>query len=106
MTDRNKNAAATILDIVRVRCAEATFPQAEAVLRELLQELSDLQARLVRSATAPHDLALHLRTEARSPGPVTASTLGLRVAASLRDFGPVHHGVWIEIEPTPTEEPT
>ncbi|MEO1368136.1 MAG: hypothetical protein AAFX50_13260 [Acidobacteriota bacterium] len=102
MTDLDPPAATWMLEIVRVRCTAATVEAAEAGLRELLAASGGHVARLVRSATAPHDLALLLRSRCPSDGPPVASALGQRVAASLRDFGPVSHGLWIEIAVTPS----
>ena len=95
MTDLGRNARSSILEIVLVRCTEATYRRAQESLRELLSVPGDHGA-LLHSAAAPHDLALHLRTEACSNA-IGASTLGLRIAAALRDFGPVSHSVWIDI---------
>ena len=95
MTDPGR-ARSSILEIVLVRCTEATYRRAQASLHELLSEPGHHGA-LLRSAAAPHDLALHLRTEAACSNAIGASTLGLRIAAALRDFGPVSHSVWIDI---------
>ncbi|MEM8929657.1 MAG: hypothetical protein AAGE94_00685 [Acidobacteriota bacterium] len=105
-TDRRQHPE-PILEIVRVRCVEGTVRGAEASLRELLATPGSHVGHLVRSATTPHDLGLHLRAEADPSAPIGASALGLRVAEALRAFGPVSHSVWIEIATNPpaSEDP-
>ena len=83
-----------VLEIIRVRCSAEEARRAEKSLRELLASLASPAVRLYRNAATPHDLALHLAGEAR---PGAASALGLQIAASLRDFGPVSHSLWAEI---------
>lgn len=115
MDDRRALAAdaTPLVEILRVGCSAATICRAEESQRGLLNAPGIHEARLLRSATIPHDLRLHLRvgTEPRRPlqtSPVQASPLGLRIAVSLREFGRVSHSVRAEIAATPSqsEEPT
>ncbi|MEM6457228.1 MAG: hypothetical protein AAF772_19220 [Acidobacteriota bacterium] len=108
MTDTTPSAGSPIVEIVRVRCTAATFRDAEASLRALCAAPGGHAIRLLRSASAPHDLGLHLRSTVHAPHPIGASPLGLRIAASLRDFGSVSHSVWLDIAHPSTrqENPT
>ncbi|MEM9597007.1 MAG: hypothetical protein AAGD06_22235, partial [Acidobacteriota bacterium] len=99
------NAGLPILEIVHIRCTEATYRRAESALVELLAASEDLAARLVRSVDAPHDLALHLRSGFAPSRGLGASPLGLRIAAELRDLGPVSHSVWTDIHWPASEAP-
>ncbi|MEM1182696.1 MAG: hypothetical protein AAGM22_30400 [Acidobacteriota bacterium] len=94
MTDRSPDAESSVLEIVHIRCSEATYRRAEAALRELLAGPGGPRARLVRSVELPHELALHLHT-APDPGRETAaSDLGLRPAAAtpgLEWFAPIFY---------------
>lgn len=89
-----------LLELIRLRCFAPSKQEAEAQLRMLLPALSDSNARLFQSTEAPSDLSVHLTSPLTRPRAASASTVALRIAEALREFGQVQHTTWVEI---PTE---
>lgn len=54
------------------------------------------QIRLFVPLSHRHEIRLHLHWA--HPVPPAGTPLGQRIAAGLRDFGPVHHSTWKEEE--------
>lgn len=76
----------------------------EPLVRELRTTLETMRlsddrvtVELYRHAMVKTDLSIHLRSESpRTDG--LPSVLGRRLASALREFGPVNHAAWIEME--------
>ena len=87
------------LEIIKLRSAGKD----SGLLEELLLSIDKLSQReLVEMKTYHHsaletDLSVHLHWESGRPEK-NGSTLGLRLAQALKEFGLTDHSVWIEEE--------
>ena len=87
------------LEIIKLRSAGKD----SGLLEELLLSIDKLSQReLVEMKTYHHsaletDLSVHLHWESGRPEK-NGSTLGLRLAQALKEFGLTDHSVWIEKE--------
>jgi len=70
----------------------------EEIVRSALMSPSHAglkRVKLYRNAAVTTDLCLSLHWERKSL-PVQGSSLGLCVAENLKEFGLVHHSVWVQ----------
>ena len=87
------------LEVIKLRLAGG----GESLLEELLRPMAEVgQSGLVEIKTYRHaaletDLSLHLHWESENPEQ-NGSTLGLRLAQALKEFGLIDHSIWIEEE--------
>ncbi len=85
------------LEVIRLRSAG----KSRGLLKELLESLGQMkQDGLVEMRTYHHgaletDVALHLHWESKRPEK-NGSSLGIRLAQGLKEFGLTDHSVWIE----------
>lgn len=88
------------LEIITIRVQALDQAQLVETLldnqRRILEE-SNFRPRLFTRQPQSLDIAVHLRHPKDSPGGM--STLGLRLAQALRDFGTVDHGLWNTLDP-------
>lgn len=87
------------LEVIKLRLAGG----GESLLEELLRLIPEIgQSGLVEMKTYRHaaletDFSLHLHWESKNPDQ-NGSTLGLRLAQALKEFGLIDHSIWIEEE--------
>ena len=87
------------LEIIKLRSAGKD----SELLEEFLLSIDKLgQSGLVEMKTYRHaaletDLSVHLHWESEQPEQ-NGSTLGLRLAQALKEFGLIDHSIWIEEE--------
>jgi len=85
------------LEIIRLRSAEIPFE----LLKETLATIPDVgqsglvRIKIYRHAVLDSDLSVHLHWKSEGP-PQDKSTLGLRLAQALQEFGLIDHSLWIE----------
>ena len=90
------------IETINVRFADTKADQPvkqifESALRSP-QQRGLKRMKLFRNAALATDLCLSLHWERKSL-PVRGSTLGLCVAENLKEFGLVHHAVWVQETP-------
>ena len=87
------------LEVIKLRLAWG----GESLLEELLRPKAEVGQRgLVEMKTYRHaaletDFSLHLHWDSENPKQ-NGSTLGLRLAQALKEFGLIDHSIWIEDE--------
>jgi hypothetical protein len=85
------------LEVIKLRSAGRD----SEMLKELLLSINKLsQSGLVRMKTYHHatletDWSVHLLWESERPEQ-NGSSLGLRLAQALKDFGLIDHSIWVE----------
>jgi hypothetical protein len=86
------------LEIIKLRSAgnhtglpEGLFPEIANSHKNI--ELAEM--RIYRHADLETDFSLHLYWESEQPEQ-TGSTLGIRLAHALKEFGLIDHSIWIE----------
>jgi hypothetical protein len=85
------------LEVIKLRSAEKGF----GLMEELLLSVDEFsQSGLVEMKTFHHaaldsDWSIHLHWESELPEE-NGSSLGLRLAKALKEFGLVDHSIWIE----------
>ena len=102
--DRLAECAEQMLEIIHVRCSATTASSAAESLHEFLGSLEGTQVRCFHNSVTPEDLSLHLLGRSQDSIPKSGSPLGLRLAASLREFGQVSHSLWIPVFPPSIEQ--
>ncbi len=87
------------LEVIELRSLRGKIEIIEPEIRELIGQIKagreELTINVYRGFTNEGDLSIHLRHET-DPSEPGKSNLGLHLAALLRDFGLIHHNVWIE----------
>lgn len=84
------------LEVVHLRLAVDGAADLVDVIRESLgSQMESMEARIYRNARLGSDLAVHLHREIGEEH-VSASDVGIRLAALLREHGMVEHSVWVE----------
>lgn len=84
------------LEVVHLRMAVAGAPDLVGVIRESVGSPPEsMEIRIYRHASVRSDLVVHLRREI-GDGQASASDVGTRLAALLREHGMVEHSVWVE----------
>lgn len=84
------------LEIVHLRLAVDRAADLVDVIRESVGTRSEsMELRIYRHARLGSDLVVHLHREIGDEH-VSASDVGTRVAALLREHGMVEHSVWVE----------
>ncbi|MCU0596078.1 MAG: hypothetical protein MUC98_11550 [Desulfobacterota bacterium] len=87
------------LETIKVRLLHDTSdPLIEEILRSALAGPGCAglkEVKLHRNAALATDLCLSLHWEKKNL-PILGSTLGLCLAENLKEFGLVHHTVWVE----------
>jgi len=90
------------LETIKVRFPHSgTDTSVEEILRATLTSppyTGLKEVKLYRNAVVTTDLCLCLHWERKSLS-VRGSTLGLCVAENLKEFGLVHHAVWVQETP-------
>jgi hypothetical protein len=86
------------LEVIKLRGAG----NGEGLLKEFFREMNKagqntglIQIKTYRHAALETDLSVHLHWESDRPDQ-NGSTLGLRLARALKEFGLIDHSVWIE----------
>ena len=89
------------LEIIEIRSALNSRHKLEKHLKVLMQEVNnktgDEVIRIYNQVVVASDISIHL-VHASGTIQKDGSKLGLRVAAHLKEFGLVHHNVWIEMQ--------
>ena len=85
------------IEIIRLRSAKNASEPLKAFLPAMGKtgQPGLLEARIYRHALWETDWSLHLLWESENPEK-SGSTLGLRLAQALKDFGLVDHSVWTQ----------
>ena len=88
------------LEIIKLRSAGIEEGLLEEFLRSLVtsgqsRELAEIKT--YRHAALENDLSVHLHWESDRPEQ-NGTSLGLRLAQTLREFGLVDHSIWVEEE--------
>jgi hypothetical protein len=87
------------LEIIKLRTAE----KSSGVLEKIFLPGDEfVQSGLIKIAFYRHDvlesdLSIHLQWDSKQPSK-NGSSLGLRFAQALKDFGLIDHSIWIEKE--------
>ena len=88
------------LEVIELRTVGSNREMLESHLQKLMHqrdEEANTQAIKVYSRVmVASDLSIHLAHDSRNAEP-SGSSLGLRLASSLKEFGLVNHSVWIEM---------
>ena len=87
-------------EIIKLRSAGIEEGLLEEFLRSLVTsgqsgELAEIKT--YRHAALENDLSVHLHWESDRPEQ-SGTSLGLRLAQTLREFGLVDHSIWVEEE--------
>jgi hypothetical protein len=86
------------LEIIHIRTtenkSELLIGELTRLLSDIREETDELQIVLLRHATLPIDLGLHLihHLDQRPP---RKSDIGFRISSAMKEFGLVHHSVWV-----------
>jgi len=87
------------LEIIELRSVSKHHALVEQDLADLAagadQEVKPQVINVYRHLTVETDWSIHLHYQSERED-VCESPLGLRLAAALKEFGLVHHGVWVE----------
>lgn len=90
------------LETITLRCTGSDkFKAALEVLKQLTEtEMAGapVATHFYRNSEVESDLSIHLLWN-RTDTPPDKSPLGSRLAHLLRDFGFIHHAIWIEERP-------
>jgi len=87
------------LEVIKLRLAAG----GESLLEEFLRPMAEpgqnglVEMKTYRHAALENDFSLHLHWESENPEQ-NGSTLGLRLAQALKEFGLIDHSIWIEDE--------
>ena len=87
------------LEVIKLR----TLGNSEGILNEFLGEVAGVghgglvEMKTYRHAALETDLSVHLHWESERPEQ-NGSTLGVRLAQALKEFGLIDHSIWIEGE--------
>ena len=88
------------LEIIELRTADSNSELLKSKLQELINEVeTETKEQSIKSyshVTIDTDFSIHLIHESETLEPF-GSRLGLRITSALREFGLVHHSVWIEM---------
>ena len=88
-------------ELITVRSNKNNSQALAATLRELMEDVvrraGPEKIRMYRRKRLDTDFCIVLFHEGEKD-PIDGSRLGLRLAAALKDFGIVHHAVWIEMD--------
>ena len=90
------------LEIIELRSVGKHRAQVEQGLADLTAG-ADPEVNVYRNLTVNTDWSIHLQYESDQDD-IRESPLGLRMAAALREFGLVHHCVWVRECPTRAKE--
>ena len=87
------------LETIELRSASKHHTLVERTLADLTtgahQEVKPQAISEYRNLTVETDWSIHLHYESEREN-ICKSPLGLRLAAALKEFGLVHHSVWVE----------
>lgn len=87
------------LEVIHVRVADQECDRLLPVFKELLNEIREKEdcrnVKLFRRALLKNDVCLHLYHDS-AHAETEGSTVGQRLAATLKSFGLVNHTVWTE----------
>ncbi|MCP5108216.1 MAG: hypothetical protein GY950_32825 [bacterium] len=81
------------LEIIELRSVGKHQAQVEKGLADLTAG-AEPEINVYRNLTVSTDWSIHLHYESNRDD-IRESPLGLRLAAALREFGLVHHSVWL-----------
>jgi hypothetical protein len=88
------------LEVIEFRSIGSNRELLESHLQELIhqvnQETQTEAIKTYRRVMLETDVSIHLFHDSQN-AEAQGSPLGLRLAASLKEFGLVNHGVWIEM---------
>lgn len=90
------------LEIIELRSVGKHQAQVEQGLADLTAG-ANTQINVYRNLTVNTDWSIHLHRESNRDD-IHKSPLGLRMAEALREFGLVHHSVWVKECPTGAKE--
>ena len=93
------------IEMIGVRATSGNREILEAQLLELVHAvqkgISAASITVLHRLNVESDLCVHLQHDSKRADPA-GSSLGLRLAAEMEAFGPVHHSIWFQIQEKPS----